>query len=154
MGAKIIKRLIFTSIIILMVIAAHFPHGRLIYQMHTIGLDIPMTPFTADMTLMLAKKNKSAAYYQNNFQIRYKSARGTNTIKAEHLGWYEFKAPFQWMSECREGGRECPFVLYYLCRSLEDYTKTLIISWIPEATNSAENDTSSGLGVEYRCPIK
>ena len=151
---KYFYRFIFSALIILIIASAHLTESELIARVHNLGVDIPMTPFTADMALMLKPNQRSEAYYKKNFIIRYKTIKSLGTIEGKDLGWYEFKAPFQWMSECRELTGSCNTAQYYLCRSLEDYTKKIIISWEALEVDQKIQSQNVGFGVEYRCPVK
>lgn len=150
-----VSRALFIGIILFIIAAADVLKPNLGDFAQLIGLDIPMTPFTADMTLMLSKDESHEAYYTKNFLVIYQT--GLNDfypLKVEELGWYEFKAPFQWWSECFEAGRECPMVLYYLCRAIEDKVKSPILSWKIEALEKKHATQIEGLGVEFQCPVR
>lgn len=154
MRLKILSRTVFITILFLIIVNAHFVHNEFYSLVRTVGLDIPMTPFTADMTMMLSKKEGSKAYYKKDFYVSYKTFSAVKTIDGADLGWYEFKAPYQWFLECLEVSPDCPSSLYFLCRSLEDHTKSLIISWSIHEKNSKEQDREAGVGMEFRCPVK
>lgn len=150
---KVLARFVFITLIVLIIYSAHFTSSSLFNRIYSMGLDVPITPFTADMTLMLTKEKKEP-YYKKNYHLIYKTIKGKNRIEGEDLGWYEFKAPFQWMIGCMENSDQCPVAVYYLCRSLEDYTKTIVISWAVYDNNSEVANHDGGFGVEYRCPVR
>ena len=148
---KLTLRFTFIGLIAFVFLAAHWLKDDLYEKAEFIGVDIPMTPFTTDMTLMVSKDE---AYYTKSFEVFYQNQSGTQLIKAENLGWYEFKAAFQWWSECQENNFPCPMVINYLCRSLDDYTKSTVFSWRAEGPFSKAASTKGGFGVEYSCPAK
>ncbi len=144
-------QILFGSAIALSIFSAHSSNIFAYQIVQAIGIDIPMTPFTTDMTLMISKKNNSTAYYQKIFSLNYWIDDQSYTLSPESLGWYEFKAPFQWLSECRENGSSCTGVKYFLCRSLNETTRTKITSWNILDKNTAAQDQNAGFGIKYLC---
>ncbi len=149
----ILKRFIFIGIIFLVILSAHLSDSNLYVTLHTIGLDVPLTPFTADMTLMLDKSKNSdeKAYYMKKYVLEYQSPQKLDQIQLEKLGWYEFKAPFQWVSECQEGHSQCPDVIYYICKSLSAFTKEEVLSWQVVEVGKNKQNTEAGIGVNFIC---
>lgn len=146
-------RTVFIALIALIIYSAHFTSSPIFNSIYSLGLDVPMTPFTADMTLMLTKEKK-LPYYKKNFHVLYKTLKGSFRIEGEKLGWYEFKAPFQWMIGCLEDADQCPYALYYLCRSLEDYTQSIVLSWAVYDNDLSSAHSGSGFSTEFRCPVR
>lgn len=151
---KIAFRFIFSVLIILSIYVAHNTSSDIFNFVHMIGLDIPMTPFTSDMALMTSKNKNEKAYYQKSFYLRYQTIKGYFSIDETHLDLYEFKIPFQWLSECKQYDESCEHVIYYLCRSIEHTTHQLILSWSVQETNAEVKIAQDGLFLEYRCPVK
>jgi hypothetical protein len=135
------------------VVSSFLTRGELYSITRKLGIDVPMTPFTADMALMISNTAKKDAYYKKSFSIYYQSDVGIKKIAAEKLGWYEFIAPFQWLSECRGNGNSCSHAIFYLCHSLSDYTKVKVQSWRAEENDLeiGKVNENVGFGVKYKC---
>lgn len=106
MSKKIVFRGFFFLLLLLVTISAHQVQSDLFDAIYTLGLDVPMTPFTTDMTLMLNQSNQEP-YYKRDFYVLTKSTKGFKRLEARDLGWYEFKAPFQWTIGCLQHS-DCP----------------------------------------------
>jgi hypothetical protein len=154
MRATFFIQILFGSSILLSIFSAHSSNVIAYQVVHALGIDIPMTPFTADMTLMISKNNNSAAYYQKTFLLKYLAHGKSYILGPENLGLYEFKAPFQWLSECRENGSACSAAKYFLCHSLAEAAKTQVTSWTVEDAETIIQDNSAGFGITYLCPNK
>lgn len=152
MLTKHLGRLSFSVILSLVLYSALSGEvDQLFYTLQLTGLNIPMTPFTYDMGYMLDRVENKEAYYKRTFVIEYTNEFTTANLEIGPLGFYEFKAPFQWVFECQANHNPCPMVHHYLCQSLNHYTQSQVKSWKMKEMNLNYADEQSGIGVNFIC---
>jgi len=146
------SRFFYSAILSLILISAISGNvDQLFYSLQTLGLNIPMTPFTYDMGYMLGRDSHKEAYYNRSFFIEYQTHKETADLAVGPLGFYEFKAPFQWIAECQVNHNPCTMLHYYLCHSLNHYTKSRVITWRMKERGIEKMDEVSGVGVPFTC---
>jgi hypothetical protein len=143
-----IKKIVFVLVLLLITYNAHYSERRLYWYIGQLGLNIPMTPFTADMSLML--KDKKEAYYEQDFSLKFITENEFGLIRIKDLGWYQFKAPFQALYDCKESGSTCSHIVYYICRSLSDHLGRNINSWAA-LYDQKPNYQDNIFGVKFKC---
>ncbi len=113
--------------ILIICLSPHLEESPFYDALNLIGINVPLTPFTVDMSLMVDSKGMS--YYQREFELIYESINKKEKIDVKNLGWYEFKSPFQNLYECKQGRLRCDHLISYICRYLSSYTNEKVISW-------------------------
>lgn len=132
------------------VIAAH-PEGVLSSLGHflwrglvPVGMDVSMTPLTADMTLMLDQNEK--AFYQRQITFEVLESEAWRKISWNQLSFYGVRVPLLLMLELVEGGVDVKGHVHGICYHLNN-PAAFRVRMNPIQTA----DEKLGLGREWKC---
>ena len=137
-----------------MILAAHpegifrFPGNFLWKALVSVGMDISMTPLTADMTLMLGPDQNFI--YQRNMNFEIFDGEKWIRVPWDQLGFYEVRIPLLLMLELIEGGVSIRGHAHAICYQMKNkgfQIKSFRVSIVPRLPQ----DQNLGFGSEWGC---
>lgn len=130
---KFLKRGSLVILLSAILLSAHAPdepiYGYLWRTLAWLGLDIPMTPLTSDMALMLDPGTKSQSY-RESFELRIDTGQNQPTVmKIEEADFYLIRLPGLLIAELVASGADFEGPVSAVCRSLKYQLKNPVFSW-------------------------
>lgn len=156
---KVLSRGSLVILVSLILLSAHAPdepiYGYLWRTLAWAGLDIPMTPLTSDMALMLDPATKRQSY-RESFQLLIDTGQSQPTVMSiGEADFYLIRLPGLLIAELAAYGSDVEGPVSAVCRSLTYQLKKPILSWklvsqTPVGTQIPEELLKMGLG--FDCP--
>jgi hypothetical protein len=153
--ASMIKILRITLFIILMVLTLVGDNFEIAvfdvsieYIRERLGLNLPVTPFTADMTLF-STTDKGNPFYQAQFELSVSDESG----HVQNLAWnrfsvYSLKQALHWHVEYLSYGQDPPWeLLKFICNSIENEIAAKPLWWRVDLVSNSVKINSKEFGV-------
>jgi hypothetical protein len=151
-----IKRVMCLALLLTIVFVAHTPApleplGQILFQLLApLGLDIPMTPVTSDMQLMIGRNDQNNRYVRK-IEVDFENQEKEQTVSAGDLNFYRFRLPFQLMSEMIEIGGTYQAHALAICAELSRQYKLPVMWFRVRLVPKATNDEALGLDRKFVC---
>lgn len=127
------------------------PVGNVLWKgLAQVGMDISMTPLTADMTLMLGKDQKS--FYQRKIYFEISDGKTWQELSWDQLRFYEVRVPLLLLLELVEGGVDVKGHVHGICYNLKTINPSMQ-SFRVNLQPSQPLDQALGFGKEWGLPL-
>ena len=124
-------------------------------QLAPLGLDVAMTPLTADMQLMIDPRarnaNSTEGRYLRSVDVVARYAESQDVLSIQDFGFYEFRVPFLLMSELVELSSSYQAHQEALCYAISHKIGKRPVSFEVRLQPSREDDAALGLNRSFEC---
>ena len=154
------KRASLSFLLLAIFVAANFEDSggiitRYIYRpLSALGVDVAMTPLTADMMFMVDAKSKSALYLRQPQLLVEWLDQGQQELSFRSLDLYLFRLPLLLMMEIAPNGRAPAENIKAVCGALHYKFDKIPIRWKLILRPESESDRTLGLDFWYDCSKK
>lgn len=151
------ERRIFVCVLALIVASANTPDtwgsmtNMLWWPVHLLGVEVPMTPVTADMTFT-TKADTALVSMSRPIALAMETAKGVTRVSGRDLDFHRFRLPSQIMIENMGRGGDVRGPLLAACAELEVLAGERVVAWTAESPPPTPGDADLGFNRRFVCP--
>lgn len=150
-------RRIFVAVLLLITASANTPDtwgaltNTLWWPLHLLGLEVPMTPVTADMTFTTTA-DTALVSMSRPITLAMETAKGVTRVSGRDLDFHRFRLPAQIMIENMGRGGDIRGPLLAACAELETLAGERVTAWTAESPPPTPGDADLGFNRRFVCP--
>ena len=148
---------IFVAVLALIVASANTPDtwgaltNALWWPLHLVGMEVPMTPVTADMTFTTTA-DTALVSLSRPITLAMETAKGVTRVPGRELDFHRFRLPAQSMIENMARGGDIRGPLLMACAELSARAGERVLAWTAESPPPTPGDADLGFNRRFVCP--